>query len=475
MRKLLSSALLSLVVLPLPILPLPSYAQIVSAPGSQAIDPYGTGAVNRRMQLAVGKSVAIDLPREAKDVMVANPNIANVSVRSSQKLFLIGVALGQTNIHVLDAEGRQIVGFDVEVGRDMVGLRSILRQMFPEGPIAAEAVGDSVVLTGVVNSPLDAQKAIEVASRMVADPNKVVNALTIRGKDQVHLKVTVAEIARSATKQLGINLNAAKGNSGGFNASLLSPFGAAGGAKLALESVSGLTSLSATLNWLENNNLMRTLAEPTLTAISGESAKFLAGGEFPVPIGRDLTGNVTVEFKTFGVSLTFSPVVLSEQRISMKVGTEVSEISSENAVVLNGLSVPGLKVRRADTTLELPSGGTMVMAGLIQESTKQALSGLPGLMNVPVLGALFRSRDYVSSQTELVVMVTPYIVNPVSRNSLARPDDGFAASNDANAIFMGRMNQTNGQPVAHAPQPRRATQTVVVRPQAFPIMGHIKD
>jgi pilus assembly protein CpaC len=375
------------------------------------------------------------------------------------------VALGQTNVHVLDADGRQIVGFDVEVGRDLVALRSTLKQIMPEANVNVEAVGDNVILSGAVQSPLDAQKLIDIAGRMVGDDKKVVNALSIRGKDQVHLKVTIAEIQRSAIKQIGVNLGAVIP---GMDLKQNNAFGLGGGeptSMLVNTLTKGSRSLTSTLKWLESNSLLKTLAEPNLTAISGESAKFLAGGEFPIPTGRDRDGNVQIEFKTFGVSLVFTPVVLSEGRISLKIGTEVSEISSEGAIDLGNLKVPGLKVRRADSTLELPSGGTMVMAGLIQESTKQNISRMPGLGSLPVLGALFRSREYQNSQTELVIMVTPYIVNHMSMNKLVKPTDGLEDSDDANSFLMGRFNKTDQKPTAH-PQQMRA--------YAGPIQ-HIKD
>jgi len=205
---------------------------------------------------------------------------------------------------------------------------------------------------------------------------------------------------------------------------------------------------------MERVGVLRTLAEPTLTAITGESAKFLAGGEFPVPTGRDRDGNITIEFKPFGVGLGFTPVVLSGGRISMKVSTEVSELSSQGAVTLGTISIPALKVRRAETTVELPSGGSLVMAGLIQESLKQTINGFPGIKDVPILGSLFRSRDFQNSETELVVIVTPYIVKSVARDKLVRPDKGFEVASDMETIFMGQLHKIYG--VRGRPLPRGA-------------------
>jgi pilus assembly protein CpaC len=224
-------------------------------------------------------------------------------------------------------------------------------------------------------------------------------------------------------------------------------YGAAAGTN-----INARNAIGATVQALEQTGVMRTLAEPTLTAISGESASFLAGGEFPVPTSTDTNGNVTVEYKPFGVSLSFTPVVLSEGRISLHIQTEVSEITGTGAITTGGVTLPGLNVRRAETTLELPSGGALVMSGLLQDTQHDVVSGLPGIRNVPILGALFGSRDFQRNETELVIIVTPYIVNPVAPSQLARPDDGFAAAGDLRADFLGQLNlrygaqdQTTGQ------------------------------
>lgn len=430
-------------------------------------------AGSQMLTLGVGKSVPIDLPRDARDVIVANPAIANAVVRSARRVFLIGVAVGQTNVFFLDAEGRQIAAYDIEVGRDLGGLRQTLRAALPHGGIDVRAVGDSVVVSGSVATPLEAQQVMDIAARLVGDEKKVVNAIAIRGRDQVHLKVTVSEVQRSAIKQLGVNLAAFDptsaltgatgqlGNAGGFVYGLLtsSPYNANGTTPANAGVIGtrvGNNVFTSTIQAFEEHGLVRTLAEPTLTAISGEQAKFLAGGEFPVPTGRDLTGNVTIEFKPFGIGLAFTPVVLSEGKISLRVGVEVSEIDNQLTVQLNSITVRGLRTRRADTTVELPSGGTMVLAGLLQEQTRQNIAGTPGLLNIPILGALFRSRDYQRGQTELVVMVTPYIVRPASANQLARPDDNLQDASDPAGMFIGRINRIYGAAGA-PPVPGRFT------------------
>ncbi|MCR4283478.1 MAG: type II and III secretion system protein family protein, partial [Bauldia sp.] len=288
--------------------------------------------------------------------------------------------------------------------------------------------------------------------------SSVVNMLTIEGEDQVHLKVTVAEVQRNVAKQLGIEFN------GNINVSPLTtcisspdrcsttgnPFDIAGKSlssnALTIGYNDGTNSLTATLRALEQTGMIKTLAEPTLTAISGETASFLAGGEFPVPTGIDSSGQVSIEFKPFGVSLGFTPVVLSEGRISLRVKTEVSEISHEVTVTLGSLSIPGLKVRRAESTMELPSGGSLVLGGLIQDSVRQSIGAMPGLGKLPILGQLFRSRDFQRSETELVIIVTPYLVTPVPRSAFATPDQGFQAASDAQAILLGNINRVYGGP-----------------------------
>nr|RAV91185.1 hypothetical protein DBT45_09275 [Aerococcus tenax] len=284
--------------------------------------------------------------------------------------------------------------------------------------------------------------------------------LSIDGKEQVMLKVTVAEMQRNVIKQLGVNLSTAD-DIGNFalRLSTLNPFSIQGAAIGGLSSTapnqttgvtqaSGFntskTSIQGAIQALEENGLVRTLAEPTLTAISGENAKFLAGGEFPIPVSKDLQGNITVQYKPFGVGLAFTPVVMSEGRISLKISTEVSELTTTGAIQSQGLSIPGLHVRRAETTLELPSGGSLVMAGLLSDQTKQNIDGVPGAKDLPVLGALFRSRDYQKNETELVVIVTPYIVDPTNRKNIALPTDGYAPASDLDTVLMGKLNATYG-------------------------------
>ncbi|WP_315735683.1 MULTISPECIES: type II and III secretion system protein family protein [unclassified Bradyrhizobium] len=444
----------------------PAIAPVIAADYRPATAAAADGQINARfLALGIGKSVVIDLPRDIKDVLVADPKIANAVVRSAQRAYIIGAAIGQTNIVFFDAQGQQIAAYDIAVKRDLNGARAALKQLLPNADIQIEGLADSIVLTGSASSQIEAQQAGELAARLAGGADKVVNSITVRGRDQVMLKVTVAEVQRSIVKQLGIDL------SGQLNYGTAvvkfansNPFTAYGSNLVSNNAVSAAfgaaPTVQATLRAMENAGVIRTLAEPNLTAISGESATFIAGGEFPVPAGYscDPTTHVCttqISFKKFGISLNFTPVVLSEGRISMRVMTEVSELSNENSITLsqavssttvNSLTVPSIKTRRAETTLEIPSGGAMAMAGLIQQQTKQAISGMPGLMQLPVLGALFRSRDYVNNQTELMVLVTPFVVRAVAQKDLSRPDDGFAAASDPQADLLGSINRIYGVP-----------------------------
>lgn len=415
----------------------------------------------QHLPLGIGKSVVVDLPREVKDVLVADPKIANAVVRSAQRAYIIGAAVGQTSIFFFDTNGEQIAAYDIAVTRDLNGVRAALKQSLPHANINIEGVGDGVVLTGVVNSPIDAQHANDLAGRLVGDASKVVNSIVVRGRDQVMLKVTVAEVQRDVIKQLGIDLNGSL-NFGtsvvNFNNTNAFPLNNPPAGNIAGTFAKGAASnVTATMRAMERAGIVRTLAEPNLTAISGESASFLVGGEFPVVIPGSLSSPPTIQFKKFGISLNFVPVVLTEGRISIRVGTEVSELSSEGAVQVSGLSIPSLRTRRAETTLEIPSGGAMAMAGLIQEQTKQAINGLPGMLELPVLGTLFKSRDYLNRQTELAVIVTPYIVRAVAQKDLSRPDDGFVDSSDPSAVIAGTINRIYGAPGGGpATRPRRA-------------------
>jgi len=437
---------------------LPVLSPVVAA-DTEALMSLPSAIVKTRfLSLGIGKSAVIDLPRDVKDVLVADPKIANAVIRSPQRAYIIGSTVGQTNVVFFDADGQQVASYDIAIKRDLNGVRATLHQSVPG--VQVEGVGDGVVLTGSVSSPIEAQQAGDITARLVGGGDKVVNSIVVRGRDQVMLKVHVAEVRRDIVKQMGVDLSASMNyGTAVVNFNNQNPFTALGrqivdtNAFSAAAITKGLPTATATFKAMENAGVVRTLAEPNLTAISGENATFIAGGEFPVPAGYTCDPvthvcSTQISYRKFGISLNFTPVVLTEGRISLRVMTEVSELSTENSITLsqNGtaLTVPSIRTRRAETTLEIPSGGSMAMAGLIQQQTKQAVSGLPGLDQLPVLGALFRSQDFVNNETELMVLVTPYVVRAVAQKELSRPDDGFAPASDSQSTLLARINRIYG-------------------------------
>ena len=413
----------------------------------------------QRISMGVGKSVILDLPEEAAEIFVGNPAVANAVVRTARKLYVIGVANGQTSIYALDRQGRQFVSYEISIGRDIGELSQILQAAMPTTAIVVRTVNDTIILTGTVDSGEDAQRAFDIAKGFAKNgvsngaatsDGLVINSLIIRGRDQVMLKVTISEMRRDIAKQLGISSSTwgvlSQTNPFNVNGVIAPAAGQLVGSNIGIKTGS---NLQATLQAFERNGVTRTLAEPTVTAISGESAKFLVGGEFPYGLGVTCTNGVctsSASYKDYGVSLNFAPVVLSEGRILLHLATEVSDLDFQHAVTIAGSPTPALLVRRNETTIELPSGGSLATAGLIQQQSAQVINGLPGLLNLPILGALFRSRDYQKSESELIIIVTPIIVKAVRPNAIAKPDDGFSDASDPQAWLLGRMNRLYATP-----------------------------
>jgi pilus assembly protein CpaC len=490
---------------------------------SMRISHGGGGAQSASLVLPFGKSAIIDLPADARDVLISNPAIADATVRTARRAYVIGRALGQTNIFFFDAQGRQIANVEIRVEPDVEPLNDILRRHAPDANLRAEAVSGSIVLSGNARSASESDRAQQIANQYIATSganasgqNRVVNLIAVQGSEQVLVRVRVVEMSRTLVRQLGINGNYEEminrllpedafvslltqngfsingqilgglTGSGGVAENILVPgsltypsgtagsgtnpgSGGVGGYGYdnggTLDPVDDVTTYGpaqtqttrqtdASIEAFERAGLLRVLAEPNLTAISGESARFLAGGEFPVPVNSD-DGQITVEFKPFGVGLAFTPVVMSGGRISLKVSTEVSELTSDGAIstgdvpirnadgtttVIRGINIPALQVRRAETTVEMSSGSSIVLAGLIQERTRHAVEGVPGVMNTPVLGSLFRSRDFINNETELVIIATPYLVRPTSPENLRTPADGFLNPSEGESVLTGRLN-----------------------------------
>jgi pilus assembly protein CpaC len=462
----------------------------------------------RRISMGVGMSRIIELSEDAAEIFVANPKVANAVVRSPRKLYVIGMDAGQTSVVALDQQGRQIADLELSIdapkidapGIDIRGLRQMLHTVMPTAAITPRPVKDTIILTGDVDSNEDAQRAVDIAKAFLqltpgGDPRgaqgapttngtsptpsptfgstppaqlagRIVNMLNIRGRDQVMLKVTVAEVQRDIAKQLGITTSSLTASWGTFTQ--FNPFAingviaAAGGtagsqigypanaSTTALTAHNPANTLSATLQAFERYGVSRIIAEPTVSAVSGETAKLTVGGEIPIPTAPSCTGNgvcqIGTEFKDYGVSLGFTPVVLAEGRILLRLVTEVTEIDTQTAQIISGTLVPGFLTRKNETTVEVPSGGSIASAGLLQTISKQAINGLPGLLDLPILGALFRSNDYQKQETELMIIVTPYIVKQVKPDEIARPTDGFADASDPQAWLLGRVNQLYASP-----------------------------
>lgn len=392
------------------------------------------------LRLGLNKSAVIKLPATVADVVVGNPGVVDVVIRNKNTAYLFGLTAAQTNVFFFDADGREILQLDLEVTLDGKALKKLIDRTVPGNKVQVDTTGNNIVLRGMVANATEAKVANDLAVRAAGAPELVVNALTISGGDQVMLKVRIVEVQRSVLKSLGIDLNAAF-SVGNLTAGLSTANPVIGSALSAGASfVSGDFSADASISAMEQQGLVRVLAEPTLTSISGQRAQFLAGGQFPYISGRDCDDNGfctnQITYKDFGVKLGFTPMVMSEGRIELKIATEVSELSD---------TVSGaLSTRAAETTIELPSGGSMMLAGLIKDTTTQQVSGTPGLKNVPILGALFRSRNFTSGQTELAVLVTPYIVKPVSERELATPDERLGIPSDPEQMLWGKLNRVYG-------------------------------
>jgi len=441
-----------------------------------AVDLSGPNGVARTLALPRGKSAVIELPVEATFASVTDPKVANIEVSSPRKYVVMGLSAGQTDAIFADASGRQILRLNVRVDQDVTALDETLRQVLPGASVRAEAVNESIILSGEVANVTEADRAMRVAQAFVAKPDNVINMLSIAQPEQVMLKVRIVEVNRQIIKQLGVSLNALLSKVGDSQISLATTaaYGVngnlEGGLTGAFNFKSGSKSADAVLGAFEQVGLVRTLAEPNLTAVSGEAANFLAGGQFPVPNGTALTSSVS--YQSFGVGLGFTPIVLSKGLISLKISTEYSVLTSVGALTVAGSSgttntgssstsssatasgsttYPGISVRRASTTVELPSGGSMMIAGLLESVTQQDISALPGLMTLPYLGALFRSRDYQEQETELVVIVTPYLVKSMRPDEIQTPADGLQIADDLSTTLMGELNKGFNKPSTPPP------------------------
>lgn len=389
-----------------------------------------------------GTAEVVDVGGHAADIMVADPTIVNVTALQADKVYIVGMALGSTNMIIVDEQGNVLKRMNVHVTMDTENLQRTVDELFPDEDIAVKAIRGQVILKGSVSTPDVAQNVQNVVTHYMAeiegkDANAdqiVVNLMTVKGKAQVMLKVKVMEVARTLLRErgtdttitdigkaLGEDVQNSSGLSGVFADTLSSgttqtPFAAFG----LLEKLGAFGPIDSVVSLLEDNGLAKILAEPNLSAITGEKADFLAGGEFPVPSGRDTNGNIIISYRSFGVSLSFVPEVLSQNRIVLRFDTEVSSLSRTNQVTLANIEVPGLDIRRASTTVEMASGTSLMIAGLLQSQTVKSLSGLPGITRTPILGDLFSSDSFQRQESELVVIVTPYLVEPYADRTQAK-------------------------------------------------------
>jgi pilus assembly protein CpaC len=428
----------------------------VPVPGGEQIE-IGTleirdGLPARAINLPEGKARLIRLPMAVRDVLVANPAVANVVVKTQRLIYLIGLQVGSTNAFFLDAEGKELLRLEIQVQLDVVGAERTINELLPNTDVKITAVNSHLFLTGNVRSADISEHARVIASRFVSAEENVINMLTVIENQQVLLQVRVAEISRNVLKELGINLfDALAGTfstltSGDF-ALRVSSFAPTTDTPYLLSQATYTPqagdSLTIAINALERNGLIKTLAEPNLTTISGEPATFLAGGEFPIPVAsRD--GNISISQEPFGVALSFTPVVLNSGRISLRIFTEVSALSNAGAITLANIQVPALTVRRAETTVELPSGGSLVIAGLLQENETAGIRGVPWLKDLPILGAFFRNNSLDKTETELIITVTAYLVRPTSPKNLEAPTDGLIPASDYDLYLLGRLHGIYG-------------------------------
>ncbi|HYJ29750.1 MAG TPA: type II and III secretion system protein family protein [Allosphingosinicella sp.] len=478
-------------------------ASIAAAVPTQAgAQPSGAVAPANNLTLSQGTGRLIQLPGPATDVFVANDTVADVYIRSGNQLYVFGKGPGQSSVYATDSSGRVLYSANVRVGANLGSVDELLRMAMPDAEIRATPMAGTVLLTGTVREPADVEEAQRIVQAFLGEGTQVISRLRTATPMQVMLQVRIAEVSRSLARDIGVNLTSLDrtagdfqfgigrgGDSGSFDdTGSFSTLRNAGSTAVNLiaRNVLGV-DIAGTLDLNENSGLVTTLAEPMLSALSGETASFLAGGEFPIPTAQGI-GGTSVEFKQYGVSLAFTPIVLEGGRISMRVRPEVSELSTEGAIRLNGFTVPSLVTRRAETTVELGSGQSFMIAGLLRNTGANSVERTPGLGRLPIIGALFRSNGFRRNETELVIVVTPYLVRPVNARDIALPTDGFHNAPTAGRVLLdqqhsGRSGEQRPVPVVATPQtvapgvgpigavqpaPRGQTQQQAARPAASP-------
>jgi pilus assembly protein CpaC len=423
-----------------------SSAGSAQAPSQGAIRTY----TPQKLNLVVGKSLVIDTPVAVKRVSLANPDIADTVVISPRQIYLTGKAAGTTNLTLWGADDRVSTIFDVTVSADLSQVKEKLQEVLPGEHIQVNAAHDAIALSGEVSSAANLSKALAISEAFA--PKKVVNLTQVAGVHQVMLEVRVAEMSRVLARRLGFNFTYV-GAAGDFaisrignlitpnvsDAGLTTIFGP--NITALFRFLSGSSTVTGFIDALKENGLVKILAEPTLVTLSGQEARFLAGGEFPVPVPQQFNV-ITIEFKQFGVGLSFTPTILSNDKISMRVAPEVSDLDFSTAVQLGGFVVPGLTVRRASTVIELADGQSFAIAGLLRETVREDISKFPVLGDIPILGALFRSTSFQKNETDLIIIVTPHLVKPLDMTKQTLPTDLYIEPNDFEWYLLGTLEGT---------------------------------
>jgi pilus assembly protein CpaC len=404
-----------------------------------------------KLSIEVSRGQLIKLARPAAAVFVADPAVAEVSVKSPTLVYVFGKKAGDTTLYAVDERERVLLDLRLLVTHDLTRLNEQIRQTVPEAEVSASSVQGGIVLQGLVANAGQAEDVQRITQRFLAKDEQIINRVTLTQSNQINLRVRIVEVSRDLVKRLGFNIDAL--TTGAFAVGIASgaatTVGAFPGSALATRSngannlvgtgTVGGVNLNVVIDAMETEGFATILAEPNLTAVSGETASFLAGGEFPIPVPQD-NNSITIQFKKFGVSLNFIPTILSGERIALKVAPEVSQLSQSGAIVLDGFSIPSLTTRRAETSVELASGQSLAIAGLIQNNMRTDAQKYPGLGDIPILGSLFRSNGFRRNETELVIIVTPYLVRPVAPTAkLMTPVDGLIPANDADRYLRGKI------------------------------------
>jgi pilus assembly protein CpaC len=471
-----------------------------SLPAVQAAEPQAQLSVEnrevQRLELGVGKSKVLDTPMPIKRASLANPEIADTVVLSPTQIYLTGKTVGVTSLTLWQDNGKMFATFDVVVSPDLTRLKENLYRTLPdEQGIQVTANHESITLAGTVSNTTNLTRALGIAEAYA--PKKVTNLLQVGGVQQVMLEVRVAEMNRELIRHLGVNLAAVARDGFGVTAlnQLTSLLGGgsvsgAGGAfssssALAQDVTAGINGAlgfrTGSITWtgyidaLKEQNIVKVLAKPTLTALSGQEAAFLAGGEFPIPVPQAF-GVLSIQFKKFGVGLTFSPTVLSNRHINITVAPEVSELDFSNALRLQGFTIPAITTRRASTVIELADGQSFAIGGLLRDNVRESVKKFPVLGDIPILGALFRSSSFQKNETELVIIVTPHLVKPLDMTAQTLPTDYYVEPNDFEFFLMGYAEQGGfgGRLNLMSPAAETAIRRTSARPAPMDAMvGHM--